>query len=251
MIDSTLDADGERLSEFRERIEANRTANASASRRSRRRQRRRSTSASGTSAAAARCSAARSPRLVLAVVLLWTRPRRLAPGDAALERRRAASRSASARSSTRALLVVGADADERCGGAGRRPARLEAERWDAFRRYLTDFPRLQDAPPATLELWERFLVYGIAFGIAERVLQGAQLHMPRGAARPEHDLLDHARRRPRLRRDLARDQRPLVRVRLRAHAAGPPGAAAASPAAAEVEVAGAVAAVAVRRRRHS
>src|SRR4029079_5444494 len=54
----------------------------------------------------------------------------------------------------------------------------EAERWEAFRRYLTDFPRLQEAPPATLELWERYLVYGIAFGIAERVLQGAQLHMP-------------------------------------------------------------------------
>ena len=61
----------------------------------------------------------------------------------------------------------------------RRPkAEEEAERWDAFRRYLTDFPRLKEAPPATLELWERFLVYGIAFGIAERVLQGAQLHMP-------------------------------------------------------------------------
>ena len=54
----------------------------------------------------------------------------------------------------------------------------EAERWDAFRRYLSDFPRLQEAPPATLALWERYLVYGIAFGIAERVLQGAQLHMP-------------------------------------------------------------------------
>jgi uncharacterized membrane protein len=54
----------------------------------------------------------------------------------------------------------------------------EAERWEAFRRYLTDFPRLEEAPPATLELWERFLVYGIAFGIAERVLQGAHLHMP-------------------------------------------------------------------------
>jgi hypothetical protein len=53
-----------------------------------------------------------------------------------------------------------------------------AERWEAFRRYLTDFPRLHEAPPATLELWERYLVYGIAFGIAERVLQGAQLHMP-------------------------------------------------------------------------
>ncbi|HET9460932.1 MAG TPA: DUF2207 domain-containing protein [Gaiellaceae bacterium] len=57
-------------------------------------------------------------------------------------------------------------------------AQLEAERWEAFRRYLSDFPRLQEAPPATLALWERYLVYGIAFGIAERVLQGAQLHMP-------------------------------------------------------------------------
>ena len=54
----------------------------------------------------------------------------------------------------------------------------EAERWEAFRRYLTDFPRLDIAPPSTLELWERYLVYGIAFGIAERVLQGAQLYMP-------------------------------------------------------------------------
>ena len=42
----------------------------------------------------------------------------------------------------------------------------------------TDFPRLDEAPPATLALWERFLVYGIAFGIADRVLQGAQIHMP-------------------------------------------------------------------------
>src|SRR4029453_10767672 len=54
------------------------------------------------------------------------------------------------------------------------PGEQEAERWEAFRRYLSDFPRLQEAPPATLELWERYLVYGIAFGIAERVLQGAQ-----------------------------------------------------------------------------
>ncbi len=57
-------------------------------------------------------------------------------------------------------------------------AQHEAERWEAFRRYLADFPRLDIAPPASLELWERYLVYGIALGIAERVLQGAQLHMP-------------------------------------------------------------------------
>ena len=58
----------------------------------------------------------------------------------------------------------------------------EAEKWGAFRRYLTDFPRLKEAPPATLELWERYLVYGIAFGIAERVLQAAHIAMPEALA---------------------------------------------------------------------
>jgi uncharacterized membrane protein len=57
-------------------------------------------------------------------------------------------------------------------------AAAEAERWEAFRRYLTDFPRLDEAPPATLALWESYLVYGIAFGIADRVLQAAHLSMP-------------------------------------------------------------------------
>src|SRR5581483_2785093 len=59
---------------------------------------------------------------------------------------------------------------------------LEAQRWHAFRHYLTDFPRLQDAVPATLQLWEKYLVYGIAFGIAERVLQAAHLQMPKEMA---------------------------------------------------------------------
>jgi uncharacterized membrane protein len=53
---------------------------------------------------------------------------------------------------------------------------LEARRWEAFRRYLTDFPRLRESPAASLELWEQHLVYAIAFGRAERVLEGAALY---------------------------------------------------------------------------
>ena len=60
---------------------------------------------------------------------------------------------------------------------GRRPDRGRA---------LAGLPPLPDplpparhrASPAALELWERLLVYGIAFGIAERVLEGAHLYMP-------------------------------------------------------------------------
>ena len=53
-----------------------------------------------------------------------------------------------------------------------------AEGWEAFRHYLRDFPRLADKPADTLPLWESYLVYGIAFGIAERVLEAAKVSFP-------------------------------------------------------------------------
>jgi uncharacterized membrane protein len=54
--------------------------------------------------------------------------------------------------------------------------RLEYERWRAFCRYLEDFPRLKDAPAATAALWESYLVYAIAAGIAHQVLAGAEVY---------------------------------------------------------------------------
>ncbi len=61
----------------------------------------------------------------------------------------------------------------------RRPAlQASAEQWEGFRRYLDDFPRLAEKPADTLPLWERYLVYGIAFGLAERVLEAAKVQFP-------------------------------------------------------------------------
>ncbi|MDX6620205.1 MAG: hypothetical protein QOK36_2591 [Gaiellales bacterium] len=61
----------------------------------------------------------------------------------------------------------------------RRPAlQASAEAWEGFRRYLDDFPRLADKPADTLPLWESYLVYGISFGIAERVLEAAKVSFP-------------------------------------------------------------------------
>ena len=85
--------------------------------------------------------------------------------------------SPSPRSSTR-RSSIGALTQRKLWRRRSQAGEVEAERWEAFRRYLTDFPRLQEAPPATLALWERLLVYGIAFGIAERVLQAAHMAMP-------------------------------------------------------------------------
>jgi len=62
----------------------------------------------------------------------------------------------------------------------RRGPKLQAsaEGWEGFRRYLNDFPRLADKPADTLPLWESYLVYGISFGIAERVLEAARVDFP-------------------------------------------------------------------------
>jgi uncharacterized membrane protein len=59
----------------------------------------------------------------------------------------------------------------------RKGALLHA-RWWAFRRYLTDFSRMEESPPASLALWEQFLVYGIALGVAEQVIEAVRLKAP-------------------------------------------------------------------------
>lgn len=80
-----------------------------------------------------------------------------------------------------ALIAAPAAALALAGGAAAKSFTLPQANV-TVRGYLTDFPRLHEAPPATLQLWERFLVYGIAFGIADRVLQAAHMSMPEEVA---------------------------------------------------------------------
>ena len=60
-------------------------------------------------------------------------------------------------------------------------AQMEAERWEAFRRYLTDFPRSISRRRRRWTLGDAARVRD-RVRVAERVLQGAQLHMPEALA---------------------------------------------------------------------
>jgi uncharacterized membrane protein len=51
-------------------------------------------------------------------------------------------------------------------------------RWQSFARWTEDFPRLEDDPPATLALWKRILVFGVAFGTAERMIDSGRIPEP-------------------------------------------------------------------------
>ena len=63
---------------------------------------------------------------------------------------------------------------------------MMAARWRAFRRYLSDFSRIEEAPPISIALWEEFLVYGITLGVAEDVLAAARFAAPAELAATSH-----------------------------------------------------------------
>jgi len=51
------------------------------------------------------------------------------------------------------------------------PWARENEQWKAFRRFLRDFSHFRDIPPEAYKLWEFYLVFGILFGFASRILK--------------------------------------------------------------------------------
>jgi uncharacterized membrane protein len=51
-------------------------------------------------------------------------------------------------------------------------------RWKSFEHWTEDFPRLKDDPPQTLDLWKRILVYGVAFGTADRMIKSGRIPAP-------------------------------------------------------------------------
>lgn len=51
-------------------------------------------------------------------------------------------------------------------------------KYKALERYLKDFSRLDEAPPSSVILWNRFLVLAVVFGIAKEVLEQLKTRMP-------------------------------------------------------------------------
>lgn len=48
----------------------------------------------------------------------------------------------------------------------------EQEKWKAFKKYMEDFSLLKEKDVPDLILWEKYLVYATAFGIADKVIKG-------------------------------------------------------------------------------
>jgi len=63
----------------------------------------------------------------------------------------------------------------------------DTARWQAYRRFLNDFSNIKDMPAPAVVLWEEYLVYGTALGVATEViksLEKAYPHMPEMSQSP-------------------------------------------------------------------
>lgn len=81
-----------------------------------------------------------------------------------------------------ALVVVGVASRVIAGRLmpARLPAKLRARvaRWAAFRRFLKEFSTFDDAPALAVIVWEHYLVYAVALGVADRVEEQVRELLP-------------------------------------------------------------------------
>ena len=62
------------------------------------------------------------------------------------------------------------------------PWARENENWKAFRRFLDDFSEFKEVPAEAYKLWEFYLVFGILFGNAKKILRSLPLVLKDGRA---------------------------------------------------------------------
>jgi uncharacterized membrane protein len=48
---------------------------------------------------------------------------------------------------------------------------LELKKWKAFKKYISDFSAMKDAPITLLKIWDEYLIYAIALGVAQKMLE--------------------------------------------------------------------------------
>ncbi|MGB9928612.1 MAG: DUF2207 domain-containing protein [Methanosarcina sp.] len=76
------------------------------------------------------------------------------------------------------LLIAISVAGERVLGQWTPEGKLYYEKWNNFKKYLTDFSALKEHPPESIKIWDFYLVYATALGVAEEVIRNMTLVVP-------------------------------------------------------------------------
>lgn len=84
------------------------------------------------------------------------------------------------------VMIIFSSAFEKVLGRWTPEGRLYYKKWANFKKYLTDFSALKEHPPESIELWDSYLVYATALGVAEEVLKNMSLVVPAEQLKASH-----------------------------------------------------------------
>ncbi|MHC1754751.1 MAG: DUF2207 domain-containing protein [Methanosarcina sp.] len=84
------------------------------------------------------------------------------------------------------VMIIFSGAFEKVLGRWTPEGRLYYKRWANFKKYLTDFSALKEHPPESIKIWDSYLVYATALGVAEEVLKNMSLVVPSEQLKESH-----------------------------------------------------------------
>lgn len=64
------------------------------------------------------------------------------------------------------------------GGRWTKEGRTYNAKWNNFKNYLTDFSMIKEYPPESVTVWNHYLVYATALGVADKVSENMKLSVP-------------------------------------------------------------------------
>jgi uncharacterized membrane protein len=84
------------------------------------------------------------------------------------------------------VMIIFSGAFEKVLGRWTPEGRLYYKRWTNFEKYLADFSALKEHPPESIKIWDSYLVYATALGVAEEVLKNMSLAVPPEQLKASH-----------------------------------------------------------------
>ena len=89
------------------------------------------------------------------------------------------------------VMLIASSMFEKTMGRWTPEGRLYYERWNNFKKYLTDFSALKEHPPESIKIWDHYLVYATALNVAKEVIDNMSLIVPSEELRGSNFYLIH------------------------------------------------------------
>ena len=84
------------------------------------------------------------------------------------------------------LIIIFALIARKSLGRWSKEGLLEFRRWTAFKRFITNYSLMKEAPPILLQIWDRYLIYAVALGVAEKLLKNLKIYIQETGSELSH-----------------------------------------------------------------